>query len=1549
MIPSGKDTQVFTGAMNQDIEGRFLREGDYRYLLNARSAINSKGVFGAIEDVMGNLLVSNSFLALGNNKCIGAYEDIAGQSCIFFVWNSQGYDGIFRWYANKGGPNGVIEKIYQVQDPLNNCLNFDEYTLITHVNLVNQLLLWVQDNEQPRCINIVKANTTDKPYSFNLYFNQILFNTPTSYSLTLYGTNTFTFTWTSSAPDYVGQVQDFIAAAQLSPAMAAAVIIKDKLSYAQITFIAVGDYIIVPSNGIYVIPDNFYPDKSVNPVSYEPLSKELITAVKYPPFGCPEAEYVISGGVVQEANLNWTSYTSSTPGWVAGFLGLNPVGGSYFDNIGIAVPGASTIVPQPGFFNFAAPSGYITNTTAQPIKLYCTFNVDATATGIVSGYQLRFGTYINSSTAPNNFIIISNPAGLGVFTVSTYITINPGQNWGVWLTSDQSNVALSITMNAKLVANQIDFGISDRYYKFRAKYIYDDFQESVYGAISTIPLPTQDLQNSIKIDFSDERLVKPELVCDIKNVIIAISDDNGLTWYEIAKLEPHEFVGQGRQVFYYDAKQTLIPVAPEEANLPYHNIPLLAKSQEYIDDRAFYGAVTTGYDKINADMVFTIGYTAYPTTSDLYLAAGTRSEAGWRRGWEGYIGIVYYDAADRKTPVIIDPNNSKVVIPYYSDVKTWDAAFVDWAINHEPPDWAVKYQLVRTQDLQQIAYLMWIADTYSFVQNDLTTVVAPNVGTYLRIDLQNAQYYNDNFRLGSQILFTPTEGDHVRFVARNLTFYDFNDYRIARVVGNFAYIKNDGNIPFAIAGNAGPYTGVVIEMYTPNPKDKLTPYYEFCECYPILEGTFNGVKKKYHAGPLTNQSYPGVPATGTSTTGDAFYRLRVFPFGSPSYLSQTQYIISSNTPLDSTSTIYDNDGRENYTDLLGQVYDPTGLIFTDKYFNATQINGINAVQPGYSESFNAEYGPINRLLVVNNDILKLIFGNSYQLSIYVSQGVIRQAGNTGTLTALASTVAQNSHMIQRTLGTITPESVRINDEGDMFGYDENEGVVWQSSGNGLLQVSDRGMKSIFKEYSNVRKAIGGKSEVPCVYDLFHDEYIMTFSPVKPPPAVPPVTQVIGLPVAHFFNGTNITVKISGGSTLYNGTPTSDNLYDFLKTLLDGQGYTTTINSQIFNVPIPNSNFTTPPIGSLTGWTSRDLDTGATIPFGLPLNPWRQIASGSARWQYGALTPPLPLRKTLESSSLQQIPNNTNMTVSYDLNVIGALVIPNFVVFSGNGTPYTETNIQPGQYNKSIPLVKNTTLQQSFGFYLDNPLPATAGAFQITNVKVEAIIPVSMDVVAPNFVDYTGRFLEITFVDNFGNTTNYNFAFVGGQPGAFNVPTFTPVTIAYNKQKQGWTSYYSFIPEMYGRVRDYVVSFEDGKLWVHDRNSLSKNFYGNQYTRKLTYVSNKDFPKVKDYKAIQVNGVGSNSCPEIKIAPYQGNPTGMSSALSQRFFSVKEGMQYAHFLKDKLSPGFNGNQVNALANGRNLKGQVIEVTVENNETAKSAIYSSDVLYFYSENS
>lgn len=1293
MIPGGRDIKVFTGTMDKDTEARYLGAPNYRHLLNARSNINSQGTFGAIEDVMGNVLVNNPFLANGRNKVIGSYEDIAGQSCIFFVWNEFGFHGIFRWYANRVGfPNGEIEKIYRVANPTAydefnpNPLNFQENNLIVGVNLVGNLLYWTDGFNDPKYINIDKANETNKKREFELYLNDLSFDVNTTYSvvISLNLVTISTISWSVVAnTNLQARINDAFNALSASPLLN----VTNKQKYLLLQCTNVGDYRIdivdsTPNQSL-VIPSNFYADFP----EYAPLNHQLFSRIKYPPFCAPTCNF-----------LNVFEYTVNTP--------LFTLGNGLWVNSSLGAP--------TGFYNY--PANQSLSLTLSITFTIIGWNANSTF-DIFYGNVLVYshsalqgnGTFsINTTFAYINPLVV-NPLTLTAFIKSVTANVAGGTfsavqvvnnlllwNVGVAPTNAIGSVGLvpvvwyfgfDLTGGTVNAPTRNQFGITYTTPLYRIKYIYTENQNSVYSTYSSIVLPTNIQSNYlISILYNDKRLTDLGLLCDIKSVVIAQSIDDGTTWFDIVELDRHKWVGTNKQRYLYDGNTLAIPVPTEEAILQYHAVPLTSKSQEYISERIFDGNITEGYDAINIEAFHTVTYKNI-SDNDIVLQRSFRpyvSASYWKRGHEGKLGIVYYDDADRKTAVCTY-NNNDLNIDYYTanNNQNFNPATVSLTIASEPPIWAKKYQIVRTNDNIQKSYLIFNSNSYRYVDKNGNSPANPSLIKYLIINLDQLPFYTTTENIGAKINYTYTSGDRIRFICdNNSNFFIYNDALIVQSLNNEIWIlTQDLNVIF----NAITQPSILFELYSPNYKstDAYDLYYEFGECYEIGETTINGQKVKYHKGNNQDQDIQNnLPAIVDIQNGNVYYRNQDFFYGVPVLVPATfQYYISSQQPYDQNENLFYANGRPNTTQLKGRVHLKTALRFSDIFNPSLQnkINGLSVNQPLNILTLTQNYGALNKMQVVNNDVLKLVFGNSYQVSIYVNQGVIRQTQGAGNLISLSDEVAGNSHIIQRTLGTINGESVIVNDEGDMFGYDENEGVVWISSGNGLIQISDRGMKSIFKNYSNQRKATGGVSETPAVYDLYHDEYIITLG-----------------------------------------------------------------------------------------------------------------------------------------------------------NIVGG--------------------------------------------------------------------------------------------DNFEG-----------------------VTIAYNKQKQGWTSYYSFVPEYYGRVRDFIVSFKDGQLWKHDANVVAKNFYGVQYPRSLTFVSNKDFPKVKDYKAMSVNGLGENDVPVIIIPPFQGYLSGMLSSLSKRFFQTLEGIQYAYFQKDKLSPGFGGNQLNALVNGRNLKGQTIEVTLVNTDSAKSSIYSADIVYFYSEHS
>lgn len=1384
-MAQGQDIRVFNGVMDQDSAPFTIDAANVRYRLNLVNIYNQTG-FASNESVRGFDKVTNTYLNAGVNKCIGAFEDVRHNSIVYFVWAENGSHGIYRWYQNKGGLNGVIEKIYQ-----GSALNFDQYKRITHCSLVDNLLLFTETNNEPWSLNIEKINITGKQKIFNLYFDQVAFPNTTTYTLNLYAVNNYTFNWTSSSLTYAGRVNDFIAAVNNDLVLSQYITVENKVNYAQIKLSDVGDYMVEVTPNAFVVADNFYPDATPTPYSYAAFNKQLITAVKYPPFCQPTAEYgnrKTSQGL--RVQFGTTSIGQNFSDRYYGFIGINNNSTSgFFDTAGLSVLGPSNIVNLPFFdpYTYNPPQSYIVNTNPTPIQVAITLDLNVANSDGFGGVYLAFARFNSGVAIPTDKILLNfvNNSFFITQSFSFIITLNQNERWGLFVEDLNAIIEFNAILSAEVLAVGANTDITANAYQFRAKYIYDDNEQSVYGAISNIPLPISRYQDIININYADPRLESVELASVIKEVVLALTFDNGTTWYDFKRLQPFEFIGQGRQVYQFNGRESLITVPEAEAILPYHNIPLIAQSQEYIDDRIFYGGLTTGYDKITPQIQISVDYQDTALIPNVIDSLPPYSASYWRRGGEYVIGIEYLDDADRKSAVIIDPTNSRVKIPFYTENTAIGVnnfpAIVQMIISHEPPEWATKYQLVRTKDLSQTTYLQWTSNGIAYENIDGGTAPMASAA-YLVINIENITWYQDKTNIGSKVAFPYVNGDRVRFISkRNGTQYNFNDHEIIKVDGQRIYIVNDGSI--LTSDTTGDTGGDWIEFYSPNVGANDTVFYEFGECFPILEGDFFGIKRKYHVGNISTQTYAefgfiGNPAVIRPLKGDVFYRTRNIPYQAftPAPAGYTDYFMSSNTPSEYIADAFYNNGRLNSTELLGRTVQPSAMLFTDRYISGTLINGLNAVQPANTRQYSTIYGSLIKLQVVNNDILKLIFTNGYQLSVYVNQGVIRQSGGATNLISIYDDVAGNSHIIQRTLGTQNPESVVLNDEGDVFGWDELEGTVWLGASNATVQVSDYNMKNTFSNYGLARRKLDlSKSNDPAIYDLFTDLMVITLSPLTPRELI--------LPKA--------TVKLPNLADTSYSVDVSIYPYGF------------------------NTSFATAP---------------------------------STSW-YDIVRAALP-----QAFVMSQYPDGS---------------------FDVSGFDYSN-------FQDSV-LV----------------LSATQG----------------------------------------GVTTTRSFTFTGGQE-ASNEPAFSGVTLAYSRKLKGWTSYFSFLPEMYGRLRNQVASFQNGELWLHDKTAATNNFYGVTYPSKLRFVLNKDYPKVKVPLSVWYRGKGNWGA----IVKY--TPDNMETEMIPSSFRLQENGYAASVTRDRNDPRFNDIQ-QAWVNGQEIRGDAVEIELYNNDLTQASIDSEKTLYLYSE--
>jgi len=78
------------------------------------------------------------------------------------------------------------------------------------------------------------------------------------------------------------------------------------------------------------------------------------------------------------------------------------------------------------------------------------------------------------------------------------------------------------------------------------------------------------------------------------------------------------------------------------------------------------------------------------------------------------------------------------------------------------------------------------------------------------------------------------------------------------------------------------------------------------------------------------------------------------------------------------------------------------------------------------------------------------------------------------------------------------------------------------------------------------------------------------------------------------------------------------------------------------------------------------------------------------------------------------------------------------------------------------------------------------------------------------------------------------------------------TLAYSDASQGWTSFFSYVPEKMIGMNSYFYSFKNGNLWRHNTNDERNNFYGVHNHSKVSGVFNVEPNTVKNFNTFVTN-------------------------------------------------------------------------------------------------
>ena len=161
--------------MNKDLDDRILPNGEYRDALNISVGRSEDNDVGALENIIGNDLLSATNLNSSGLETIGIYASDTNEAIYVFLTN----------YTDNNpneptpAPENTLHYIYSYNSNTNqytklvegSFLNFSKTNRIIGINLLEELLFWTDNRNQPRKINItlaiVSTNSTSSTGVYN--------------------------------------------------------------------------------------------------------------------------------------------------------------------------------------------------------------------------------------------------------------------------------------------------------------------------------------------------------------------------------------------------------------------------------------------------------------------------------------------------------------------------------------------------------------------------------------------------------------------------------------------------------------------------------------------------------------------------------------------------------------------------------------------------------------------------------------------------------------------------------------------------------------------------------------------------------------------------------------------------------------------------------------------------------------------------------------------------------------------------------------------------------------------------------------------------------------------------------------------------------------------------------------------------------------------------------------------------------------------------------------------------------------------------------------
>lgn len=167
---------------------------------------------------------------------------------------------------------------------------------------------------------------------------------------------------------------------------------------------------------------------------------------------------------------------------------------------------------------------------------------------------------------------------------------------------------------------------------------------------------------------------------------------------------------------------------------------------------------------------------------------------------------------------------------------------------------------------------------------------------------------------------------------------------------------------------------------------------------------------------------------------------------------------------------------------------------------------------------------------------------------------------------------------------------------------------------------------------------------------------------------------------------------------------------------------------------------------------------------------------------------------------------------------------------------------------------------------------------------------------------------------------------------------TPYTISFDEDRNEFSSFYDFHPDQILCAGNKLITWLNGRVYVHDNSSAYNTFYGTSYPSKIELVCNKGGQFKKDFTYLTYIAPSTQTWTAANIADVTTS-IGQQSNLIASDFDWREGRWDAPFQRDN-------NGANGVIDGDYLKGEWLFVRLQLTSSTLATLNSASISFLES---